>query len=243
MYDYKQGKKRIEKILDSDLKVLEEKIPSDEKFTFSNGYYDWVSAIFVDIRKSSEIFSNENKVHVSKMIRSFTSEVIEILRNAENLREIGIRGDCVYAIYNTPNTKDEYEIANIAFYINTLMKMLNIILLSRGLKKINVGVGVATAKELVIKAGREGVGINNKVWIGEAVTKASNLSSLGLKDGNESLIFSLSSYEHFIDSMIKSDSNAPLWFEKKYSNTYGYYYSANVIKTEFNDWIIEGMRE
>lgn len=34
--------------------------------------------------------------------KKFYLEVIEILRVDENLREIGIRGDCVYAIYTTP---------------------------------------------------------------------------------------------------------------------------------------------
>ena len=103
-YDYKEGKKRIESILDNELEVVEQdKVPKDEEFTFSNGYYSWVSAIFVDIRDSSSLFAEEDKEKVSKVIRSFTSEVIEILRKDDNLREIGIRGDCVYAIYTTPS--------------------------------------------------------------------------------------------------------------------------------------------
>ena len=53
-YDYKKGKERIEAILDNELIIIEQnELPSDEAFTFSNGYYSWVTGIFVDIRDSS----------------------------------------------------------------------------------------------------------------------------------------------------------------------------------------------
>lgn len=97
-YDYKKGKERVEEILDNEITITESKIPIDEKFTFTNGYYSWVTAIFVDVRDSSKLFSKkglENKKKTAKLIRAFTSEIIEILRETENFKEIGIRGDCV----------------------------------------------------------------------------------------------------------------------------------------------------
>ena len=101
-YDYKEGKKRVEAILDNELEIIEQnELPSIANLTFENAYKCWVSAIFVDIRNSTGLFTNKDKTKVSKIIRSFTSEIIEILRQGENLREIGIRGDCVYAIYTT----------------------------------------------------------------------------------------------------------------------------------------------
>ena len=125
IYDYKKGKERIEAILDNELTVIEQnELPTDYAFTFSNSYYSWVTGFFVDIRDSSELFADENKEKVSKVIRSFTSEVIEILRKDEKLREIGIRGDCVYAIYTTPSKDAIYELADKTFWINTYMKML-----------------------------------------------------------------------------------------------------------------------
>ncbi|NQT57762.1 MAG: hypothetical protein HQ557_02145 [Bacteroidetes bacterium] len=94
-YDYKIGKERIKEILDNELQVIENnKIPSNDNFTFSNAYYGWVTGIFIDIRDSSDLFTKEDK-------------------------------------------------------------------------------------ELVIKAGRKDTGINNQVWIGDAVSKASTLSTLG----------------------------------------------------------------
>ena len=61
-YDYKIGKERIEEILDNELKVVEQnEVPKDSSFTFSNGYYSWVSAIFVDVRDFSVLFADEDK--------------------------------------------------------------------------------------------------------------------------------------------------------------------------------------
>ena len=86
-YDYRKGKERIEAILDNELTVLEQnELPTDDAFTFSNGYYSWVTGVFVDIRDSSELFADEDKEKVAKVIRSFTSEVIEILRKDTNFQ-------------------------------------------------------------------------------------------------------------------------------------------------------------
>ena len=243
-YDYKNGKSRIEEILNNKMEIIEkEKVPKDDNFTFDNGYYSWVSAIFVDIRDSSKLFTDKDKEKVAKIIRSFTSEIIEILREDDNLREIGIRGDCVYAIYTTPNQSDTYEIAEKTFFINTFMEMLNILLEEKSYPTIKVGIGMSTAQELVVKAGRKNVSINSKVWIGDAVTKASNLSSLGNKDGVLPIVFSELSYINFIEKLVENTSNddPKSWFKKYSTNEYGIYYSANIIKTDFNNWIKNGM--
>ena len=38
-----------------------QKNPGAIAFTFTNGYYSWVSAIFVDVRDSSTLFADEDK--------------------------------------------------------------------------------------------------------------------------------------------------------------------------------------
>lgn len=245
-YDYKKGKERIEEILDNKLEIIEgNKIPKDDSFTFSNGYYGWVTGIFVDIRDSSTLFADENKEKVAKIIRSFTSEIIEILRDDDNLREIGIRGDCVYAIYTTPYQNDIYELVDKTFWINTYMKMLNKLLYQRSLPQIKVGIGMSTAQELVVKAGRKDVGINNKVWIGEAVTKASNLSSIGNKNGKQSLVYSKSSYNNFINLLLKRNESKNLesYFKYHSDNENGEYYTTDLIKSDFYNWISNGMKD
>jgi len=245
-YDYKAGKKRVKEILDNKLEVIEQnRVPKDNEFTFNNGYYSWVTALFVDIRDSSTLFADGDKEKVSKIIRSFTSEIIEILRDDDNLREIGIRGDCVYAIYTTPYRKDIYEIVNKSSWVNTYMRMLNELLKEKNFPTISVGIGVATAKELVVKAGRKDVGINSKVWIGEAVSRASNLSSLGNKNGLAPIVFSDICYQNFIDQLIEERGEvARTWFRKRYEIYRNeVYYDANLIIIEFDNWIENGMKD
>ena len=242
MYDYRAGKKRVIEILNNDLEVIKSNaIPAEEKFTFENAYYGWVTAIFVDIRDSTTLCAEGNKSKVSKIIRSFTSEVIEILRNDVNLREIGIRGDCVYAIYTSPTKNEEFEMANKTFYINTYMKMLNQLLYEKNYPILKVGIGMSTAQELVIKAGRKNVDINNLVWIGDAVTKASNLSSLGNKNGYPTIMYSNSSYINFISQLEKKNEDAREWFREYKDEKNGIYHGANILKVDFNKWINSGM--
>ena len=202
-----------------------------------------MTAIFVDIRNSTDLFSKDDKEIVSKMIRSFTSEVIEILRKDDLLREIGIRGDCVYAIYTTPKKSDILEIMDKSFYINTFMNMLNKLLVDKGFSTINVGIGVSTAQELVVKAGRKDVGINNSVWIGDAVTKASNLSSLGNKNGYMSIVLSSLTHSNIINLFVERNGiKSKSWFSQKYDPKIGTFYVSGIIKSNFNEWIDNGMK-
>lgn len=78
-YDYKNRKKEVEDILDNTDEVNEVKrFPRNEDFTYTNGYKAWASAIFVDLRDSTTLFSEHDDVEISKVIRGFTSEIIEI---------------------------------------------------------------------------------------------------------------------------------------------------------------------
>ena len=244
-YDYKAGKQRLEEILDNDMEVVEQdKLPNDDDFTFTNGYYSWVSAIFVDMRDSTELCADEDKEKLAKVFRSFSSEIIEILRDDDNLREIGIRGDCVYAVYTSPLKTDIYECADKCFYVNTFMKMLNKLLKQHSLPEIKVGIGLSSAQELVVKAGRKGVGINSKIWIGKAVTRACHYANYGNKDGNPAIVFGSCSYNNMIDQLIKNDpdKNPKGWFTYHKDEGEGDYYTADIIKTEFDNWINSGMK-
>ncbi|SHR24016.1 Uncharacterised protein [Mycobacteroides abscessus subsp. abscessus] len=181
---------------------------------------------------------------ISKVIRGFTSEIIEILRkdmDANELKEIGIRGDCVFAVYSTPKKNDLWELNYRACYINTYMKMLNKLLEERKLPTIKAGIGLATDVTLAVKAGRKSSGINNLVWIGEAVAKASKLSDLGNKNGVSSIVMSELFYDNYID--VETDEKAKSWWTKKTDTTLGTYYHGNVIINDFNSWVEGGMED
>lgn len=52
MYDYKECKKRVEEILNSDVDVInKDRLPKSGELTFYNPYYSWISSIFIDIRE------------------------------------------------------------------------------------------------------------------------------------------------------------------------------------------------
>lgn len=241
-YDYKDGKKRIEDILDGDLEIIESsKLPSGDNFTFDNAYHSWITAIFIDIRNSTTLMSKPDQEYVSKVVRSFTSEAIEILRGDTRERELGIRGDCVYAVYTTPQKSDINEVFDKTVWLNTYIDMLNSILSKKGYERIRAGIGIATGQDHVVKAGRKNVGINSIVWMGDAVSKAAKLSDYGDGTVPDRIVLSKCTYINIIDhyrdtypgkgeGWFHSDSRLPYKAKR-----------CNIIKTTMNKWINDGM--
>jgi hypothetical protein len=91
---------------------------------------------------------------------------------------------------------------------------------------------------LVVKAGRKDTGINNKVWIGKAVTKASKLSSFGSKDGYQPIVISSLTYSNIIEDFVqRNGENAKTWFNERNDSNLGVFYDCSIIKTDFNNWI------
>ena len=121
--------------------------------------------------------------------------------------------------------------------------MLNKLLFRKKYPTLRAGIGIGTAKELIVKAGRKGSGINNPVWIGNAVTGAANLSSIANKNGNGPIALSTMTYSNSIESLKRKNigDNVESWFGRFYNDKVGYYYSANIEKDAFSQWIEDGM--
>lgn len=242
-YDYKSRKKKVEEILDNTNFINEVKsFPNNDNFTYENGYKAWLSAIFIDLRNSTQLFTQNSEIDVAKVIRGFTSEVIEILKKDtqdNELKEIGIRGDCVFAVYSTHFKNELYDVYQRAVYINTYLKMLNKLLDKRNLPNIKAGIGLAAGKNLAVKAGRKSSGINDFVWIGKAVTTASNLADIGNKEGVSPIVMSDTFYDNYID--IEKNEDSKNWWRKNHDVQNGLYYHGNVVRIEFNEWIESGM--
>lgn len=243
-YDYRAGKKRVEEILGGSMEVIDSpKLPCGDNFTFDNAYRSWVMAIFVDIRDSTSLMAKDDQEYVAKVVRSFTSEIIEILRGDDRKRELGVRGDCVYAIYTTPFQSDIYEVFNKTVWINTYLNMLNALLQKHGYERIKAGIGVALGNDNVIKAGRKGVGINSTVWMGEAVSKAAKLSSCGDRFYVNRIVLSSLVYGNIIEQY-KEDhpgKNVEDWFHSSESLPYFGTKHCGIIMTDMSNWIDEGM--
>lgn len=246
MYSYKDSKANIINILKSKTPIeKKDNIPSDSKFTFENGVLTWVASIFIDIENSSELFSKKDE-KLARLMRAFVSETICIFQDLDSYNQIGIRGDCVYSIYDITSQEDLIEVFRIAYKLNTFMKMFNKLISDYGYKPINAGIGIGCDEDLIIKAGRTGTGINDKIWIGNAVVDASNLSSLAGRNGIKPIAMSVCMYNNIIDLLKKENSNYSKWIEGHHKNNNRYnkidFYHCNIINTNFNNWIEEGMK-
>lgn len=243
-YNYIDGKDRIKEILNNNAEIIKTNVPKDDnKFTYDNGIRSWIGSIFVDIVKSSRLIKEENELIVSKILRAFTSEIISILNSSNNVREIGIRGDCVYGVFSAPKTTDTYELYQMTTYINCFIKMLNKMLTKKKYRTIQVGIGMSIGEDLIVKAGQKGTGINDKIWIGQAVVDACNLANIAGRNGKGIIGYSKISYDNFIQQVIEQNKNytedyIKSWFNYD-ANKNAYF--ANIINIKFDEWIQDNL--
>lgn len=243
-YDYAAGKKRIINILDSKTRIEQsDDIPNyDEEFTYENGVKTWVGALFVDIRRSTKYFTNNKPDTVARVMRAFCSEIITILAANNNYRQIGIRGDCVYAIYSCSTLTQLDSIMNDASYINTFQLMFRRILFKKSLPTFSFGIGLGVSEDLIIKAGKKGSGINDLIWIGDAVIDASNMSGIANKAGFDPIVMDSCFYENIKDLDASSEHKYGDFISDKYSSDLGEtVYHTDIIDICFKDWIGENV--
>lgn len=239
-FDYEESRKRIEDILNSktDIKEVDSISNDEDGFTYENGVRTRVGSMFIDIRNSTDYFKENDVEKVARIMRAFTSELIGILKQNEKYVQIGIRGDCVYAIYSTPKQNDLNDILSDACFINTFQKMFQKILERKNWPTFEIGIGLGASKDLVIKAGRKGTGINDNIWIGDAVIDASKLSNEGNTRGIDPIVMDSCFYENIKDlnankSYKYSDCAKKVWSSKLNE----YVYCCNMVTFGFNNWI------
>lgn len=236
MYDYKNGKGSIINILNTKTDVKKTNtIPEEKKaFNLSNAYLADVGSIFIDIKDSSKLFDTKDE-KLARLMRSFTSEIITIFQSFNKFRQIGIRGDCVYAIYEAQTTNDLLEIFNVAIVSNTFMKMFNSIIKKYNYSNLTAGIGLGFDKELIIKTGRKKTGITDKIWIGKAVVDASNLSSTANRNGIAPIAMSETFYNKI------SSNNTFSQYKSKMKKSQNYYHF-DIKDVAFEKWIDNGMK-
>lgn len=238
--DYKESKMRVEDILNSKTLIKDvEQISDDESgFTYENGVRTWIAAMFIDIRNSSALFNNNKQETIARIMRAFTSEVIQILRQNPKCVQIGIRGDCVYGIYSVQTIVDLNNIMLDACYINTFQRMFQIILSRKGWPTFQIGIGLGASKALVIKAGKKGTGINDNIWIGDAVIDAVKLSGEGNKNNVSTIVMDNCFYNNIKDFAANSEHLYSFYITNvrpaKFKQDI---YHCDMVLTDFNNWI------
>lgn len=205
------SKKRIESILDeSDNSFPEIRyIPNKENLTFNNGYYVDCTALFIDIRGSSNLPNIYKRPRLAKIYRVYLSEMVAVMNANDKCTQIRIVGDCVSGIFDTPSTIDIDNVFYTAASLISMVKIINFYFQKRNIKPIEVGLGMAYGRALMIKAGFSGSGINDIVWMGDVVNDASNLCGLAGRFSNQQLIVSRSVFENLNEhnkGLLKHDS-------------------------------------
>lgn len=133
-----------------------------------------------------------------------------------------------------------YELFDISAQLCSLVNMLNKLYSKKGYLNIQAGIGVAVGHDLIIKAGKKGTGINDRIWIGDAVVDACNIANKAGRNGNKRVGFNSLAYNNFIEELQTKHegTNVKEWF------TYDYYtktYYASLCWPHMDEWVEENI--
>lgn len=228
-YDHVASFARIDEILSQPSGNFEEKesLPDRDTLTYTNGFYAYCTALFIDIRDSSKLPDVYNRPALARLYRAFISEMVSILNGHEKAREINIVGDCVWGVFNTPQKSQLQEVFSLAAKANSLLKVLNYKLEKKNYKTpIQIGIGMSYGRALMIKAGANGSGISDVVYMGDVVNKASKLAAMGSSDVWQPIVMD-SVFQQNLDDHDKSLTS--------YNSSVGAWVST-AINISMNDW-------
>ena len=234
-FDYDKSSERMDKIIQESDNSFEElnEIPSRSALTFTNGYYVNCSALFVDIRGSSELPNKHTRPKLAKLYRVYISEIVALINSYIECSEVNIAGDCVWGVFNTPNKSDINSVFSCAYSIASLINIMNYKFNKKGIEKITIGIGMAYGRALMIKAGYSGSTINDIVWMGDVVNEASKLCSYGNKTWSERQI--MVQYDFY--SNLNEHNQKLLEWNSSHSCYHG-----NVINTTMENWYNENCK-
>lgn len=232
-YDFASSLERIDEILNADNKEYEEKdsIPSRSGLTFTNGYYVNCTALFVDICDSSKLPDYQYRPVLAKIYRSFISELVALFNGASKSKEVNINGDCVWAVFDTPNKDDIDSVYSTACMANALVGILNYKLNKKGYKTYKVGIGIDYGRALMIKAGHKGSTISDVIWMGDVVNQACHLAAKGNAPYSNGCPIMLS---NTIYNNLNSHNQGLCSY-----NSYFSCYQSNAINIAMNNWLKE----
>lgn len=235
-YNYLDSIKRIDNYLNDHCDYEDRKsIPTRNQLSFTNGFYVDCYALFVDIRSSSQLTMIHQKRVLARLYRSYISELTAIMQAFENCKEINIVGDCVSGIFSRNKKDDVMQPFQAAYTINGVVKILNYKLKQKSWNPINIGIGLAGGKALMIQAGFKGSGMNDVVWMGDVVNLASNLCNNANKYGNDVIVISDDVYSDLYGKL--GFNNVPYQTMLKKPSIMKDYYTGDIILASISDWL------
>lgn len=230
-YDHLASFKRIDEILNqADVNYEEtQQLPDRDRLTFSNGFYAYCSALFVDIRGSSDLPSKYKRPTLARLYRAYISEAVAVMNGDSACREINIVGDGVWCVVNTPYKSYIDDVFSTAAKINALIDVLNCKLNNRGVDPIRVGIGIEYGRALMIKAGYSGSGINEVVYMGEVVNRAAKLAA----EGGKGYLYAAPPMmigATFAQNLNEHNQSLITWDQQRGCHT------SNAVNVALNDW-------
>ncbi len=231
-YDHLKSIDRIDELLKGiDASYEDTKgIPSRDRLTFSNGFYVDVTVLFIDMRGSKALAERHTRPVLAKIYRAYISELVAVLRGNSKIFEIYIEGDGIWAVFDTQTKSDVDEAFSSAYMSASLIDTLNIKLKRKGYSELIVGIGLTDGEALVIKAGYNGSGINEVVWLGKVVGEAAKLCDHGNRTiTDRGIMVSEVVYKNL------NDHNKGLL---EWSSDRGCYHG-DVIQVGMNRWVLE----
>lgn len=197
-YNFSDSIQRLNEIIsrsESDFKELD-RIPARSELSFSNGFYVSCSALFVDIRYSSELTDIHKPRVLAKLYRAYISEVVAIMNGNPSCSEINVIGDGILGVFDTPDKSDIDGVFSTAARISSIVDILNYYYKKNGMEEITVGMGMSWGKALMVKAGYKGSGINDVIWMGEVVNDAFKLADYGNREKDDSEMMVSNVFHH-----------------------------------------------
>lgn len=228
-YNLEDSVKRINEIISAGDLSYEERnsIPARSALAYTNGFYVMCSALFVDIRESSDLTDFHRTRVLAKLYRAYISEVSAVINGNEKCAEINVVGDCVSGVFDTPYQSDINDVFSTSAQISSIIDIMNYRFKKNNMKEITVGIGIAYGKALMIKAGYKGSGISEVIWMGDVVNEASKLASYGNKEySDKEIMVSTTFYDNLNENNKKLLTLNPI---RKC-------YHGNVVNTSMNSW-------
>lgn len=236
-YDFDKSLERLDNYLETSGPYSEkDSIPARKDLSYTNGYYVPCYALFVDIRDSSHLPQKHRKPVLAKIYRCYISELVAIMQSYANCKEINIVGDCVSGVFAYNTQADVLQPFRAAYQINSLVHILNYKLSKKNYENIKIGIGIAKGTALMVQAGYKGSAIEDVVWMGDVVNKASHLCNHANKGGYDyAMLISGDVYNDLKGYNGGRNNDQP--YQSMFTLLANDIYGGNIISIYMDDWL------